>query len=251
MLVERFKMQFRADPEALLNNFIPTEDVYTLGARIKGSVVSAFSDQELNELVADTEGHIKKNREINIIVYTDTDILSDDTWLSQQDMFGRENITPIADNGRLVINSIESMSGGQNMINLRSRGTSNRPFEVVENMQKDAELAFREKEISLQQELEETEKKLNEIKSGGAKNGNYDVEQSKTIEAFNIKISKIRRELREVQRELNQDIKNLESNLKILNIWLMPILVLLLFASLKVFSLKRKKVFYKSIGRIK
>ena len=143
------------------------------------------------------------------------------------------------------------MSGGQNMINLRSRGTSNRPFEVVENMQKDAELAFREKEISLQQELEETEKKLNEIKSGGSKNGNYDVEQSKTIEAFNIKISKIRRELREVQRELNQDIKNLESNLKILNIWLMPILVLLLFASLKVFSLKRKKVFYKSIGRIK
>ena len=137
------------------------------------------------------------------------------------------------------------------MINLRSRGTSNRPFEIVENMQKDAELAFREKEISLQQELEETEKKLSEIKSGGTKNGNYDLEQSKTIEAFNIKISKIRRELREVQRELNQDIKNLESNLKILNIWLMPILVLLLFASLKVFSLKRKKVFYKSIGRIK
>ena len=251
MLVERFKMQFRADPEALLNNFVPTEDIYTLGARIKGSVVSAFSEQELNELVADTEGHIKKNKEINIIVYTDTDILSDDTWLSQQDMFGRDNITPIADNGRLVINSIESMSGGKNMINLRSRGTSNRPFEIVENMQKDAELAFREKEISLQQELEETEKKLSEIKSGGTKNGNYDLEQSKTIEAFNIKISKIRRELREVQRELNQDIKNLESNLKILNIWLMPILVLLLFASLKVFSLKRKKVFYKSIGRIK
>ena len=37
-------------------------------------------------------------------------------------MFGTSNIIPTADNGRLVINAIESMSGGKNLIGLRSRG---------------------------------------------------------------------------------------------------------------------------------
>ena len=38
-------------------------------------------------------------------------------------MFGRNSITPIADNGRMVVNSIESMSGGRNLIGLRGRGS--------------------------------------------------------------------------------------------------------------------------------
>ena len=58
-------------------------------------------------------------------------------------MFGRNSITPIADNGRMVVNSIESMSGGRNLIGLRGRGSSNRPFLVIEDLQK-AELSFRE-----------------------------------------------------------------------------------------------------------
>ena len=58
------------------------------------------------------------------------------TWITKQDMFGSSNIIPTADNGRLVMNSIESMSGGKNLIGLRSRGVYNRPFLVVENLQK-------------------------------------------------------------------------------------------------------------------
>ena len=96
--------------------------------------------------------------EHGILVFTDTDLLTDITWVSKQDMFGRNNITPMADNGRLVINALESMSGGANLIGLRGRGVSNRPFLVVENIQKNAELSYREKELSLQNELEDTEK---------------------------------------------------------------------------------------------
>ena len=55
-------------------------------------------------------------------------MLNDLTWLTRQDVFGRSNIIPTADNGRLVMNAIESMSGGENPISLRGRGVSNRPF---------------------------------------------------------------------------------------------------------------------------
>ena len=78
-------------------------------------------------------------------------------------MFGSSNIIPTADNGRLVMNAIESMSGGKNLIGLRSRGVYNRPFLVVENLQKNAELLLKEKEDALKKELEDTEKKLKEL----------------------------------------------------------------------------------------
>ena len=249
MLIERFKIQFRADPEGLIKDFIPTEKVYTMGARIKGSIISSFNDKELKELTVDTNNHIKKNDNINILVYADTDLLTDNTWVSQQDLFGRDNITPIADNGRMVINSLESMSGGENMISLRGRGTSNRPFIVVEELQKNAELAFREKELSLQQDLEETEKNLQNIKNNSENDGNFNSQQSEAIKSFNKRISKIRKDLRLVQRELNQDIKNLETNLKLINIWLMPFLVFALFISIRFYEIKKRKTFNNKIGR--
>ena len=87
--------------------------------------------------------HIIKSKNANIIIFSDTDLLSDVTWVSKQDIFGRSNIIPTADNGRLVMNALESMIGGENLIGLRGRGITNRPFLVVENLQKNAEILLK------------------------------------------------------------------------------------------------------------
>ena len=147
MLVERFKMQFRADPELLLKEFNSENKSFVLGARIKGAFESSFSEDNLETLGIDKNNHLSKGKNSNVIVFSDTDLLSDITWLTKQEMFGTSNIIPTADNGRLVINAIESMSGGKNLIGLRSRGGNNRPFLVVENLQKNAELLLKEKKI--------------------------------------------------------------------------------------------------------
>ncbi len=250
MLLERYKMQFRADPEQLLKDFLSQDKSYILGARIKGDFESVFTKDEANKL-GKSDRYINKTNNANILLYADTDLLEDNTWVSKQDMFGRNSATPIADNGRLVINSIESMSGGKNLISLRGRGVSNRPFLVVENLQKKAELLFREKEISLQSQLQETEEKIKEIqKNSSASDQNNLSERNKAIEEFQNKIYFIRKELREVQRQLNSDIDKLESNIMIVNIWLMPIIVILLFIGIRFVSNKNRKKFYKKIGRI-
>ncbi|MDA9559180.1 GldG family protein, partial [Alphaproteobacteria bacterium] len=211
MLVERYKMQFRADPEELLKNFESQEKSYMVGARIKGTLYSAYSKEDSENFLK--AGDIQYKNIINnanILVFTDTDLLTDTTWVSKQDMFGRNNITPMADNGRLVINALESMSGGANLIGLRGRGVSNRPFLVVESIQKNAELSYREKELSLQNQLEDTEKKLQAIQNSDvASESNTTSQQSDTIEEFKNKIYQIRKDLRDVQRQLNVDIDNL------------------------------------------
>ncbi len=243
MLIERFKMQFRADPEALLKEFKSENKKFILTARVKGEFNSAFKDDELIKLGIDIKYHIKKSDNSNIIVFSDTDLLSDITWLTRQDMFGRSNIIPTADNGRLVMNALESMSGGENLIGLRGRGVSNRPFLVVENLQKNAELLLKEKEDSLKRELEETEEKLQELKDSNSNEENISIEKTQTIDNFNKKIFTIRQDLREVQRELGENIKKLETNLKLINIWLMPLLVIIIFYFFKYISIRRYKSF--------
>ena len=251
MLIERYKMQFRADPEQLLKDFQSQDKSYIIGARIKGEFDSAFSMEEIKKIELDTNKHINNIKDANIILFADTDLLSDNTWISEQDMFGRNSITPIADNGRMVVNSIESMSGGRNLIGLRGRGSSNRPFLVIEDLQKKAELSFREKQISLQNELQGTEDKLKEIQSNQLDSSESKTsEQNKAIEEFQRKILSIRKQLRDVQRQLNADIERLENNIKVLNIWTMPLIVIILYFFIKVFTEKRRKEFYRKIGRL-
>ncbi len=251
MLIERYKMQFRADPEQLLKDFEAQDKSYIIGARIKGELDSAFTMEDIKKIELDTKQHINNIKDANIILFADTDLLSDNTWISEQDLFGRNSITPIADNGRMIVNSIESMSGGRNLIGLRGRGSSNRPFLVIEDLQKKAELSFREKQISLQNELQGTEDKLKEIQSNQLGSSESKTsEQNKAIEEFQIKILSIRKQLRDVQRQLNADIERLENNIKILNIWTMPIIVIILYFFIKVFTEKRRKEFYRKIGRL-
>ena len=209
MLVERFKMQFRADPEALLKDYKSENKKFILTARVKGSFSSSFKEKDLSKIGVDTKNHIKKSKNSNIIIFSDTDMLNDLTWLTRQDVFGRSNIIPTADNGRLVMNAIESMSGGENLISLRGRGVSNRPFLVVENLQKNAELLLKQKEEdSLKQELEETEEKLKKLKEDSINEESISLEQTQTITDFNKKILNIRKDLRDVQRELERILEN-------------------------------------------
>ena len=251
MLIERYKMQFRADPEQLLKDFESQDKSYIIGARIKGELDSAFTMEDIKKIELDTKQHINNIKDANIILFADTDLLADNTWISEQDLFGRNSITPIADNGRMVVNSIESMSGGRNLIGLRGRGSSNRPFLVIEDLQKKAELSFREKQISLQNELQGTEDKLKEIQSNQLGSSESKTsEQNKAIEEFQRKILSIRKQLRDVQRQLNADIERLENNIKILNIWTMPLIVIILYFFIKVFTEKRRKEFYRKIGRL-
>ena len=242
MLIEKAKLQFKADPEALLKNFKSENKSFILGARITGNFKSAFSEKELSELGIKKETHVKKNSNSNIIVFADTDLLTDITWLTQQNILGRRNIIAIADNGRLVMNSLESMSGGKNLIGLRGRGVSNRPFLLIENLQKNAEIILKEKEDALKEELAETENKLQKIQDENITDKeNLSLEQTETINKFNKKIINIRKDLREVQRKLGENIRSLETKLKIINIWLIPSLIVVVYYILKIAMRKRRE----------
>ena len=238
MMLERFYVQFGGNPKALLDKFEPQGIPYVLAARLHGNAVTAFpegplkdegpSGSDMSEPLGDVpEGHLSQSIEpINVVVVSDTDMLVDGTWVQTQQFLGRAMSLPMADNGSFVANVLELLGGGADLISLRTRGTGQRPFKVVDDLQREAEELFRETENGLQQRLEETEQKLSEMRSGGAANLEMlsDEEQA-TITAFQKDLISIRKQLRDVRHELRKDIEGLGTVLKILNIGGIPILV--------------------------
>ena len=92
------------------------------------------------------------------------------------------------------------------------------------------------------------EKKLKELTDGNEiDQESLTIEQTQTINNFNKKILQIRKELREVQRELGESIKKLETFLKLINIWLMPFLVIIVFLIFKYFTFNKNKKYINKV----
>jgi ABC-type uncharacterized transport system involved in gliding motility auxiliary subunit len=163
---------------------------------------------------------------------TDVDFLSDPLWVQVQNFFGQQLATAFAGNGAFALNALENLAGSTDLISVRSRGSSSRPFTRVDQLRTGAEARFRETEQRLQQELAETERRLGELQSARADDGSGSLlltdEQEAEIDRFIDQRASIRKELRSVQRGLDADIEKLGSILKVINIALVPLLLTLL-----------------------
>ncbi|NBT29609.1 MAG: ABC transporter, partial [Gammaproteobacteria bacterium] len=142
-------------------------------------------------------------------------------------LFGQQVIVPTANNADFIVNAADNLSGTSSLINLRSRGLSARPFELVQDIQNEAEDKYRAKERSLVRELGDVEKKMQELQTRERAKGAavLSPEQQAEITKFRARVLEIRRELRQVQLNLRRDIEDLDSKLKVINIAAMPVAV--------------------------
>ena len=247
MPIDAASIQFFTSPEELLQMYIPGGESFTLAARIKGHVVSAFPNGVDG---IDTEQRLTESSEpINIIVVADTDMLRDMFWVSFQDFYGKRAAVPSADNDTFVINALDNLSGSNDLINLRSRGRSVRPFVKVADLRAAADQEYRIKERILQEKLSETGHKIKQLQQSATseaanKQGGLAIsqEQLEEINKFRAEHITIRKQLRNVQHALSKDIEALGVKLKIINIALLPALIIALAVILGILRLKRAAV---------
>ncbi|HBX57635.1 GldG family protein [Pseudomonas sp. UBA2684] len=213
-----------SNPEELIRELEPTGERYTLAARISGPAMSAYPDG-----IEGRKDGLKQADNINVIVMADTDLLTDRMWVQVQDFFGQRIPQPWADNAGFAINALDNLAGSEALISVRSRGRFTRPFEVVDAIQRDAEVQFREKEEALQARLADTEQKLAALQQSADPSQALELtpEQQATVQQFLQEKLKIRKELRDVRYQLNADIDALGRSLKFINIALIPILLTL------------------------
>lgn len=266
MRIDVNEVRYRPDPVKLLNNFKPDNKPFVLAARLGGTPQSAFPDgpppseaqakaaptgrQQTAEEKAEAakaearlaekqaklkaEHLAKAAQPINVIVVADTDMMTDPFWLSVQGYNNDQSVVPVADNGSFVTNAMENLVGSSSLIGLRGRGTSLRPFDTVEDLQRQAEQKFRSKEQALAQKLREAQEKVEQLE-GQTKSSDelpsgkvLTTEQRATIDKFRAEMMQTRRELRQVQHELRGDIERLDIVAKLVNIVAIPVVIAIL-----------------------
>jgi len=240
-LMPATRFSFLPDPSSLQDGFSPTGSEYVMAARVSGKLKSAFpngkpatavdSGPDDREASDDSKQHLEETGEpANLIVVADVDMLSDPMWVKVQPFFGQQIANAFAGNGTFVANALESLSGSSDLIGVRSRTRYTRPFSRVETLRVKAESNFRQTEQRLQSELSDTEARLTKLQSSREDGSSLLMtpEQQAEIDRFIDQRSAIRKELRAVQRNLDKDIEQLGTVLKILNIGLVPLLLTVL-----------------------
>jgi len=154
-------------------------------------------------------------------------------------------VRPVENNGDFVVNAVDHLGGSDDLISLRSRGQSTRPFTVVQEIQRQAELSFRSKERELTEKLKATEAKLKELQTKeqgeGAARSIVTAGQQQAIDQFRAEMLETRRELREVQYNLNRDIDLLQAWVRAVNIALIPALIGLFAVALGLARVARRR----------
>jgi ABC-type uncharacterized transport system involved in gliding motility auxiliary subunit len=178
---------------------------------------------------------------LNLVVYADTDLLTDYLWVHPQTVFGQRVDQVFANNGDLVLNTLDNLAGSADLISVRGRASFARPFERVEKLRHIADDRFRAKEQELEQQLRETEEKLTALQSKRNDKSALVLtpDQEKELDNFQNEKLRIRKELRAVRAGLDKDIKSLGTEIKVLDILVLPILFAL--AALSVFLVRRHK----------
>ena len=245
-------IRFGPAPDRLLELFKADGKTHIIAARMSGAVKSAFPDGppkkkggKQNKTAGPDDGkHLTQSSEdIALIVVADSDLLHDQFWLRKQNLFGQSSIVPISANADFLINALDNLSGSTDLINLRSRGKSDRPFTIIEAMRLDAERKFLAEERKLKKTLAKGKERIAELETRAkATVGSLlTPEQQKEIKKMRGELFNTRKQLRDVQHNLNRDIERLESKLKFINVGLMPLAVAVIAIVLATIGVRRRR----------
>ena len=209
-----------------MKDMVPDGKERILAARLSGTFKTAFpkgpdGTNDVSKALAEGKG--------NVLLFADSDFLADDFCVRMmRTPFGsipqliNENLT-------LFSNAMEQFAGREELIGVRSRGASDRPFTVVNELEAEATKKWQAREAAFQEELQKTQQRLSALQR--EKKGGERFIRSKEQQDEIVKLRKsqaeTRKQLKNVRKELTADIDSLGLRLKIINIALVPVLVVL------------------------
>jgi len=242
------------DPAALLAGFKPSGNKLVIAAQVIGPATTAFPDgppkpaDKTKAAATDTKGdaapaQVKTAvKPVDVVAVADTDILDDQFWVQVQNFFGQRVAVPNANNGDFVTDAIDVLSGGADLIGLRTRGTAVRPFLLVQDIQRAADERYQASQKGLEAKLKDTEQKLKDLRDKGARQaGRVDVAQNEAIENFRGQLLATRRQLRHVQLAERENINRLQIWVEFFDIALIPILVAIAAMVIGVVRVRRRQ----------
>src|SRR5882724_3054569 len=225
-----------AQGEAAIRGFKPSGTEYPLAVRLTGKFKTAFPDgkprpeDKTKAGPAKDAAPLKESAADNAVVLVgDSDFINDGAAVQIQEIFGQRIVIPRNGNIAFAQALVDQFAGDPDLMKLRSRASAARPFTVIRDMEAKAQQAYLGKIKELEDNLGQTQEKLNALQKGRGQGAGaiLSAEQQSELENFRRKAAETRLALKEVRRELRADSEALQFWTKVANIALMPLLVAL------------------------
>jgi ABC-type uncharacterized transport system involved in gliding motility auxiliary subunit len=223
-----------------MQDFKPTGVSYALAVRLSGKFKTAFPNGPSG--VTNSAGLKESAADNSVVLFGDSDFAADDFAMRKtQTPFG-DMASPLNGNLGLVQNVVEQMAGDSNLIEIRSRATTHRPFTRIKDMEAAAEATGEAKITELQTSLNDTQQRLSELEQEKKDKDQAFIlspEQRAELDNFRKKQAEVSRELKQAQKDLRKEVVSLETRIEWLNILAMPLAVTL--AGILIALVKRKQ----------
>lgn len=250
-LVEGFLANL--SPESAMKDFKPTGKEQTLALRLTGKFKTAFPNGKPGEAPAEEAGStnapakpadtsLKESKEDStVILVGDADMINDGfTVQDTQTPFGTMRRSLNA-NLSFAQNAVEQLTGDNNLIAVRSRATLNRPFEVVRKKEAEASAKFQGVVEDLQKTAQQAQQRISELqaqKSDKDQRFIMSPEQQAELAKLEKESAQTDKRLREVRKELAQEVDSLKTRLAVINIFAVPTVVIIAGIFLAIYKRK-------------
>lgn len=234
------------NPADWMKNFVDGSEPVHLGYLVTGRFKSGFPDGIDVRDESDPNSQPKKNRGLTeaetdcaVVVFSDVDFITDN-FAYQRSIFG---LIAIGDNGALLMNTLDDLSGSSNLISIRSRGNFRRPFVVVDEIEAQAEAETAQEEAKINAQIAGFQDELNSILASARESGEEVIGSSiiKKKREVELNIHRANTQLRKVKMEKRKKIEMLGARLRNFCTLPGPILTLLMAVVLGLYrTLKRK-----------
>ncbi|MGM0427895.1 MAG: Gldg family protein [Thermodesulfobacteriota bacterium] len=236
--------------EAIKKDFVPDQKRYHMAVRIRGKFETAFpsgppqTEGETDTADALPAGHLQTGTQpATIIVVSDADMLADNFYVQKRQVLGFAISEMFNDNFTFVANASEILTGSDDLIGLRTRGKLQRPFTTVLELKRRAQDRWLAKEKELMTQIEAANRKLRELEKQKDASQKLIISprQEEEIARFKQRRDRINDELKEVRKKLRSEIETLGTVLKAINIFLMPLVVILIGAGFAIYKHRKMK----------
>ena len=193
-----------------------------------GDILRNFRSDGTKKIIAAKIQSTRPDRPFELIAVGDSDFLYDSFWTTSVKLLDDTFAVPVMDNGNFVLNALESLSGGDNLIGLRGKSAKTRRFEDIERIRRNAQLDFKIRENEIINRINQTKIELQEIwnKKDFEQRQTFNTDELSLIAGIRKRLDDDRQELGEIRRALNTEIDRIDGWVKIANIYAVPLTIL-------------------------
>ena len=225
-----------------ISSLMPNKVVYDgLNPR---QVLTYFEVDNNPKIVAAHVRGKNPDNQFNMVVVADTDFIHNDFWTRAQTFMDKTNFIPLFDNADFILNSLDYLTGKQDLLSLRGKSSSNREFKEIESLRKMNIFQYKIKEEDIFNQIDLVKSQLQEIwnKKDFEERETFTADELAIISSIRKKLDDLRKELSAVRLQTNKDIEQISMKIKFINIFAIPLLlslILLLSSAFQKNSIKK------------